>query len=340
MDRDLENKRSQKVHPREVILTNLRELQWISGQILGQIAGISRTAVWKHIKSLQKEGYPIQSSPKRGYMLQTMPDSLLPHKIKTGLTTKTFGHILEYYPKIDSTQKPAKSQALQGVPEGYTVLAENQYGGRGRRGRKWESGCGNLAMSIVLRPPLPPSDACHIPLLAGVATVQAIQKTTGLKPRLKWPNDIMMDNKKMGGILIELSAEMDHINYLILGLGLNVNNSLDNLSPDLQTLTTSLRFESGRIIDRHSLIQEILETLEHLYTFYLEHGFSQVKTLWKECNNTLDQAIVVYRGDTALQGMAEDITDHGALIFRDTLGQLHTVTAGDVSLRFKNPGNQ
>lgn len=328
---------SPDISPRELVLTNLKEQEWISGQILGKIAGISRSAVWKHIKNLQKSGYLIKSSPKLGYKLTTMPDSLLPQEIKTVLNTNSFGHSIDYFPTIDSTQKPAKENASKGAPEGYLVIAENQHRGRGRQGRNWQSGQGNIAMSMILRPSIPPSEAPHIPLLAGVATVKAIRDLTDLQPWLKWPNDIMIQDKKLAGILIELSAEMDRINYLILGLGLNVNNDLTSFTPELRAQTTSISLELGKSCSRKSLVRDILEELEDYYHLYLEKGFPPIKDHWKELNKTINSPIVVNWGGTCLEGVAEDINDHGALILRDKQGQTHTVTAGDVSLRFKNP---
>lgn len=323
--------------PKNIILNNLREFEWVSGQALGQIAGISRTAVWKHIKRLQEAGYPIKSSPKLGYLLENMPDSILPLEIRRGLITSNFGQSIEYISEIDSTQKLAKQQAAQGLPEGHIVIAENQYGGRGRRGRKWLSGPGNIAMSIILRPSIAPSEASQISILAGVAIARAIRQSTNLCCWLKWPNDILVRNRKLGGILIELSAEMDSINYLILGIGLNINNNLNELAPELCLQTTSLNQEPGQPITRRDLIQQILREMENTYYLYLEQGFSLVKSQWKELNNTLNQSIVVNKGKALLQGVAEDINQQGALILRDEQGQTHVVTAGDVSLRFQNP---
>ncbi len=331
-----EEKETPDMSPRELVLANLKELKWVSGQALGQLAGISRSAVWKHIKTLQRAGYPIKSSPKLGYMLEGRPDSLLPQEIKSGLKTHTFGQSIEYLPEIDSTQKPAREKAAKGIPEGFLVIAENQHTGRGRQGRKWQSGPGNIAMSIVLRPPISPSQASHIPLLAGVATVKAIRKMTDLQPWLKWPNDILIQGKKMAGILVELSAEMDRINHLILGLGLNVNNDLTSFSTDIRDQSTSLSLETGQSISRKDLVRKILKELEDHYYLYLEQGFSLVKSYWKELNNTLNHLIFVNWGDASLEGIAEDINDYGALILRDRQGQAHTITAGDVSLGFKN----
>ena len=200
------------------------EGKYISGQKISEELGCTRTAVWKHISELKKEGYEIEGIQKRGYRLISIPDSIRPHAIRMNLKTKRMGHEIHYDDVIDSTQDKAHTLALNGAQEGTAVITEQQLKGKGRLGRQWESPKGTgIWMSFILRPNIPPHQAPQLTLLTAVAVAQTIEAATEIQPEIKWPNDILINGKKAVGILTELQAEADLVQSIIIGVGINVN---------------------------------------------------------------------------------------------------------------------
>ncbi|MCL0069919.1 biotin--[acetyl-CoA-carboxylase] ligase [Dehalococcoidia bacterium] len=315
---------------KETILHTLRHGGRISGEELGQALGISRTAVWKHITALRREGYRIESSPGKGYSLVSTPDSLLPEEIKAGLRTNLLGQQIAYHRELTSTQDAAKALAAQEANEGTIVVAETQAAGRGRIGRGWASPPGGVYLSIILRPAIKPSEALRFPLIAGVAVAQAIEQLTGLKPRLKWPNDVILEGRKAGGILSEMSAEMDRINYIVIGMGINVNTERAHFPEEIAGIATSLREECGKEVSRVQLVQEILAQLESLYEDFQISGFEPIRERWKALSNTIGARVSVRGEREQVEGAAIDIDEDGALILRKANGALERVIAGDV----------
>lgn len=315
-----------------LILAALMRTSWISGQALADTAGVSRTAIWKHIHALRQEGYEIQASSGRGYRLEHAPDRLSAEGVQAGLKTSILGKDIIFRSQIDSTQNLAKSLGEQGAPEGTVVLAETQNKGRGRRGRIWTAIPHGVAMSIILRPDLPPDQAPHFPLLAGAAIGQAITKSCDLQAGLKWPNDILIHGLKVVGILAELDAEMDRINAIYLGIGLNVNALPDEIPADLSTLATSLCIQSGSKVNRLHLVQTVLQELELAYQTYRMHGFAPIRKSWKEQNITLGRTVRIVSGHNIRTGTAVDLDPEGALILRSDDNQETIVTAGEVQL--------
>ncbi|MCF8038573.1 MAG: biotin--[acetyl-CoA-carboxylase] ligase [Desulfohalobiaceae bacterium] len=317
-----------------MILDLLKSREVVSGQELAEAVRISRTAVWKQVRGLRSEGYRIDSTPGLGYALKEIPDLLLPAEIQAGLKTRILGREIIHLTEVLSTQAKAKELAEKDAPEGTLVLTEKQTQGRGRRQREWVSLPGSIQMSVILRPRTPPEQGTHFPLLAGVALVQAVLKVCpDLDPLLKWPNDLIVNRKKLAGILAEISSEPERINYLTLGLGLNCNFTTQDLDPPLQEIATSLQIESGRKISRTTLLQALLLELEFLYFDYLGHGFEPLRLKWKARNNTLNSRVQVTSSHKTLEGLALDIDESGGLIVQLDDGQRVTVTAGDVSIR-------
>lgn len=317
---------------RETILHTLRHGGRISGEELGQALGTSRTAVWKHITALRREGYRIESSPGKGYLLVSAPDSLLPEEIKAGLRTSLLGQQIAYHRELASTQDAAKALAAQGAGEGTTVIAETQAAGRGRVGRGWASPPGGVYLSIILRPAIKPSEALRFPLIAGVAAAQAIEQLTGLKPGLKWPNDIILEGRKAGGILTEMSAEIDRINFIIIGMGINVNTERTRFPEEIRGIATSLREECGKEVSRLKLVQEILAQLESLYQDFQVSGFEPIRVRWKALSNTIGARVSISSEGKEVDGEAIDIDGDGALILQKADGTLERVLAGDVQI--------
>ena len=325
-------KRPGMSRPKTHILTTLMQGEWISGQALADAAGISRTAIWKHIHTLRQEGYPIQASSGRGYCLEYIPDRLSAEAVQAGLQTAFLGRKTIFHPQLDSTQNQAKSLGEQGAPEGTVVLAESQTQGRGRRGRTWTAIPHGVAMSVILRPDFPPDQAPHFPLLAGVAVGRAISRVCSLTPGLKWPNDILISGMKVVGILAELDAEMDRINAVYLGIGLNVNATPQDIPAELTETATSLRIQAGGEIDRLVLVRAVLEELESAYITYQTEGFAPIRQAWKGQSITLGKMVRITSGRTALTGTAVDMLESGALLIRTADESEVSVTAGEVQL--------
>ena len=315
------------------ILERLRNGEPVSGEELGRAIGISRTAVWKHINELKCEGYVIDSVPSKGYCFVSAPDALLPDEIKAGLKTRIMGREVAYHKETTSTQEIAKALASQGVAEGTIVVAETQSGGRGRVGRQWSSPQGGVYFSMILRPDMKPSEALRLPLVAGVAVAQAIKRNTKLAPKLKWPNDIMLQDRKVGGILTEMSAEIDRLDWVIIGIGLNVNTSHESYPEEVQGVATSLMELGGKIIPRVKLLQDILFEFESLYDDLVKSGFEPIRARWKALSNTICANVVVSMPTEKVTGTAVDIDLDGALILKKGDGSLEKILAGVVSLR-------
>jgi BirA family biotin operon repressor/biotin-[acetyl-CoA-carboxylase] ligase len=318
---------------KEDILNRLRQGNPVSGEDLGHAIGISRTAVWKHINELKSRGYIIDSVPSRGYRLISTPDALLPEEIKDGLKTHIFGRNIVYESETPSTQAIAKSLASQGTEEGTIVVAETQSGGRGRVGRPWSSPQGGIYFSIILRPDIKPGEALRLPLLAGVALAQAIKRDTKLSPRLKWPNDILLDSKKIGGILTEMSAETDRLDWVIIGIGLNVNTQHDSFPHDVEESATSLFEAAGREIPRVRLLQAILTEFESLYGNLAMSGFEPLRWKWKDLSDTIGANVIVSMPTGEVKGLAVDIDSDGALLLDKGEGDIERIIGGVLRLR-------
>lgn len=317
------------------VLALLRSQQGpVSGEEISVRLGVSRTAVWKHIQTLKEEGYKIISRPGTGYLLQEVPDLLLPGELAHYLSGSMFGKNIEYYPTLQSTNDHAKAIADQGVPEGTLVVAESQEQGKGRLGRFWFSPeGGGIYATVVLRPPLRPDQAPGFTLLAAVALAQAVLKETGLAPGIKWPNDLLLSGKKFCGILTEMKAEMDRIHYLVIGTGINVNVDIQLFPEEFRDTATSVKAILGQDVSRVRLLTAYLQTLENLYRIYLEQGLSPIIKEWKAWNVTLGQHVTLTSGNEVFCGRAVDIDDSGGLVVLGNNGERRTFQSGEVTLR-------
>ena len=319
---------------RELILETLRREKHISGEEIGKQLKISRTAVWKHVNELRKMGYDIQSSPKTGYTFNKAPDLLLPEEVEEGLNTQIMGKHVIHYDTVSSTQDIAAEMARRGANEGTLVVTETQEKGRGRKGRSWVSlPQGGIYLSIILRPNLMPFQVVQIPLIAGIAMIKAIRETVPLQPVIKWPNDIIIGKKKVGGILTEMSSEIDGVNYVVLGIGLNVNMPASLFEENISDIATSLIDECGKYTSRVKLVQSFLHEFELFYEKFLTDGFSSIRDQWKELNITLGSLVKITDGITDIEGEAIDIDNDGFLLVRKENGDISRIISGDVSLR-------
>ncbi|WXJ80831.1 Bifunctional ligase/repressor BirA [Moorella humiferrea] len=308
--------------------------EYISGEELSRQLAITRTAVWKHIQALRREGYRIDAQTRRGYCLLGTPDCLYPEEVAVGLKTSWLGRQLYYYDEVGSTNQVAKELADNGAPEGTVVVAEAQSGGRGRRGRLWLSPPQKgIWFSLIFRPRVAPTQASQLTLLAAVAVAAAVRKYTGLPPGIKWPNDILLGGRKVCGILTEIKAEMDAVEYIVQGIGLNVNAEADDFTPDVRPYATSLFLELGRRVARLPLFQEMLYQLEKWYERWQEEGFEPVRSAWKEASVTLGREVAVNSWREVTTGVAVDIDVEGALKVRTAGGEVRRFTSGEVTLR-------
>lgn len=321
---------------RESVLLALKERsgQWISGEALSEILNVSRTTVWKQVKTLLSEGYAIESSSKKGYRLSAPPDLLSPEEVGPGLATQQLGreHYF-YYRELDSTNNRARELAAAGYAEGTVVVAETQTAGRGRRGRNWYSpDSEGIYMSVILRPRLPLKEISRISLVTAVAVAATLETELQLQPRIKWPNDILINGRKIAGILSEAVTDMDSIEYIVAGIGLNINNPLQNFPPDFRTAPTSVQTEYRQPVSRVRLLQSLLLNLENHYLQLLQGNFAPTLEKGKSLSMVIGQEVKLDTINGFLEGQAIDIDDNGFLLVRDQSGIIHTIFSGEISL--------
>lgn len=322
------------MHPKAGIILRLfrTEQGYISGEHLSRELGVSRTAIWKHISVLRNDGYRIEAVPSRGYRLVSSPDCIDPHEMTAQLDSTRIGRRLEFLKMTVSTNADAFRLAEEGAVEGTVVLADSQSCGKGRRGRLWASPAGvNLYCSVVLRPAIMPHEAPQLTFLSAVAVAKAIELTTKLVPEIKWPNDLLISGKKVAGLLNEMSAETDGINFVILGIGVNLNMTSDQFPEDLRHPATSLLLEAGAQVDRSRFASTMLNELDRLYSDFLLHGFVPIREEWqRRCNANGRQVLVNDSGTGCTGGRFIGIDADGAMLLRSADDILHRITCGDV----------
>ena len=318
------------------ILSALRSAEngGVSGADLSERLGISRAAIWARIEELRKLGYDIEASPHLGYRLVNDPDVLHADDLVARLgKAKVIGRDIRVFQETTSTNDVVEKLARDGVKEGVVVFAESQSKGRGRLGRKWISTAGKgLWFSVLLRPDLRPQEATQLTVVAATALWRAIHAETGLSAEVKWPNDILLGGKKVAGILTEMSAELDRVKHLILGIGVDVNQAASEFPPDVRKLATSLRAELGKPVLRAELATAILRELDRDYARVCGGHFSDVADEWEERCTTIGQQVTISIGERRIRGRAESLDDDGALLVRTEHGHLERIIGGDVTL--------
>ena len=319
------------------ILTALRRSAngFVSGAELSQHLGVTRAAIWARIEELRSLGYDIAASPHQGYQLLGVPDVLhaddLLSLVQGG---KVVGRDIRVFEETNSTNDVAEKLARDGVKEGVVVFAESQTRGRGRLGRKWISPPRKgLWFSVLLRPDLRPQAATQLTVAAATALVRAIRDQTGLTPEIKWPNDILIKGRKVAGVLTELSAELDRVKHLILGIGVDVNLAASEFPADLRKLATSLKIETGRHVHRATLAARILSEIDRDYERIRGHRFHEIVDEWEQHCATLGRRVSIQIGERVLQGHAEALDEDGALLLRTQHGRLERIIGGDVTLQ-------
>ncbi len=317
------------------ILSALREnADGVSGAQLAEQLKISRAAIWSRIEELRSLGYEIQAGPHFGYRLVGEPDALHADDLLARLgKTKIIGRDIRVFEQTTSTNDVIEKLARDGVKEGVVVFAESQTKGRGRLGRKWISpNRKGLWFSILLRPDMRPQETTQLTVASATALRRAIVSETKLQPEIKWPNDILIGGKKVAGILTELSAELDKVRHVILGIGVDVNLDAAELSADLKKIATSLKIESSEKISRAELATAILRELDFDYGRICAGKFSAVADEWEEHCTTIGRNVTVQIGDRKIRGRAESLDDDGALLLRTEHGHIERIIGGDVAL--------
>jgi BirA family biotin operon repressor/biotin-[acetyl-CoA-carboxylase] ligase len=308
---------------KEEILQVLREKgDYVSGEELAGQLGVSRAAVWKQVQALTKEGYEIESHQNRGYRLAKVPDLLNEAEVRNGLQTRLIGSRVVHLDTTNSTNTVARQLAEEGACEGTVVIAEMQSHGKGRLGRQWITKPGGAWLSVILKPGIDPAHAASITLLAAVSVTEALRKT-GAEAVIKWPNDVLVNGKKICGILTEMSAETDVVSFIVLGIGVNLNNDVP-----IETATT-LKAELGHKVDRVKFVQGLLESLEEDYLTFREQGYTSILWSWRRYSDTLGRPVeATYQGEV-IRGVAQDIADDGALIVKEKDGNVRKIVSGD-----------
>jgi len=306
----------------------------ISGQHLAEELGISRTAVWKHLQSLQEEGYTFDTIKKKGYLLTNNPDRVDAASIASFLTTERFGQTIHYFEECATTQTIAHELARKGAQDGTVVIAETQTNGKGRMSRPWESTKGKgIWMTVIIKPDVLPHQAPQFTLVAAVSIVNAIKSLySNFTPVIKWPNDILINGLKCTGILTEMIAEMDRVQALLIGIGINVNQQRDDFPEDLHAIATSLSIEEKSTLNRAELVGTILNYLEKYSELYVTQGFSPIKKLWEEASGTIGKQIKATTLTEVLQGKAIGITEAGVLEIQLENGEIRSIYSADIEL--------
>jgi BirA family transcriptional regulator, biotin operon repressor / biotin---[acetyl-CoA-carboxylase] ligase len=326
-------------NPEELVLGFLAEAgdEFVSGEAISDKLGLPRAAVWKHVESLRAQGYRIDAVVARGYRLGAIPDRLTVLELHPLLNTHDLGQVVHHFEVIGSTNDQARSLAEEGAAHGEVVIAESQTGGRGRRGRQWVSPPGkNVTFSVVLRPDLPPARASELTLLASVAVCDALRQA-GVAAVIKWPNDLLANDRKIGGILTEMASDLEHVSWAVVGIGVNVNAGEADFPEELRQAATSVLLERGTPAPRALFVAACLTALEDWLDRHEQEGFEPVRLAWRERSSTLGQEVTVQAEGRDISGRAEDIDAAGALLVRTRDG-VERILSGDVThLRARRP---
>ncbi len=307
----------------------------VSGAELADQLGVSRAAVWARIEELRALGYEIQASPHEGYRLRNVPDVLHADDLLAVLNPgMVIGRDIRVFQETTSTNDVVDKLGRDGVKEGVVVFAESQTKGRGRLGRNWVSARGKgLWFSVLLRPPLPPQAATQITVASATAMARALRGVAGLRVEIKWPNDILLNGRKLCGILTEMTAELDKINFMVLGIGVNVNFHANDFPPELRKIATSIQNETGQTLRRSDVASAILGELDADYARVRSGQFEAIADEWEANCTTIGQNVEIACGNRVVLGRAESLDSEGALLVRTQHGHLERIIGGDVTLR-------
>lgn len=310
----------------------LNDDSFISGEEIGNRLNISRAAVSKNVSRLKEMGYSIEAVNNKGYHLDKNYDLLNVFELKNGLETKFLGHEAIYFDEIGSTNDEAKKRALDSEKAGFLVFSDFQNAGKGRLGRTWncEKGAA-LYFSFILRPDIMPYEAPLLTLVAGIGVMKAIKKITGFDVKIKWPNDIVVNGKKIVGILTEMNAEIEQIKYVVVGIGININNSV--FDEEISYKATSLKIEANKSFSRIKILQQCLSEIEKSYLIFEKNGFSALRQEYKDACINMGMDVKLMLKNEEIIGKAVDINENGEIVVEKKSGERINVFGGEVSLR-------
>ncbi|MEG0371176.1 MAG: biotin--[acetyl-CoA-carboxylase] ligase [Clostridium sp.] len=308
---------------------------YVSGEDISRELSVSRTAIWKNINKLRELGYNIESSSKKGYKLLGSVDIITKEEIMPLITTKYIGRDIVYFNEIGSTNDEIKRLAKNGAAEGTLVIANMQTNGRGRLQRVWEDSRGeNISMSLLLRPLIPPFMAPGITQVVALSVVNGLKKSCDLDFTIKWPNDIILNNKKVCGILTEMDGEIDNLNYIIVGVGINVNQM--SIHDEISHKATSINIEYGKKIDRKIVVSNILNEFEENYEVFKSEGISSFIEELKKNSALIGKRVTISNPFKTFNAQVVDIDKEGYLVVKGEDGSTQSVVGGEVSIRGQN----
>ncbi|WP_330949761.1 biotin--[acetyl-CoA-carboxylase] ligase [Virgibacillus sp. MG-45] len=306
--------------------------QFISGQMLSDRLNISRSAIWKHMKELEKDGYIIEARPKLGYRISGFPNKISENTLQWGLKTKWLGQTIIHKKSTTSTQHLAHQAALEGAKHGTVFIADEQTMGKGRMDRKWHSKMHKgIWLSMLLRPTIPPHLAPQLTLLTGTVLAEVLEKAGDVVPFIKWPNDIILDDKKTAGILTEMQAEHDRIQYVVIGIGINVNHEENDFHEEVKSKATSLKIASKHNWDLNQLIQDILLAFESAYERFIENDFSTIRTKWIAYGYKMNQYVDIKAGNRNWEAKLIGIDSNGALLIENKDGTSEKLYSAEIN---------
>ena len=314
------------------ILNELKNANdYISGEYLSSTLNVSRTAIWKHIKNLKSKGYLIEGISNRGYKLISSPDLLNKSELLPLLRTSIIGKNIIYFDDIDSTNVKAKELAQKNIEDGSLIIAEKQTLGSGRFNRKWISPIGGLWFTLVLRPTIPPTEAPKITQIAAASIYKTLMDFN-ISTTIKWPNDILINGKKLCGILAEMKCDMDSVHYLVLGIGMNINISKSDFDESTKSIATSLKIEYKKQFERSQILAAFLNHFETLYNKFLYNlDLSETISICREHSNIFGKQAKLITYNTEEIVTCISLSDTGDLIVKDSTGNEKAVLAGEIS---------
>lgn len=304
--------------------------EFVSGQDLSETLNVSRSAIWKHMNELKKDGYVIEGVAKKGYRIVSTPKSVSENTVAWGLQTDWLAKTIVHRETIDSTQTLAHQLALEGAKHGTIVIADEQTKSRGRVSKKWyspkEEG---IWLSIILRPNILPYLAPQLTLLTATVLANVLDEYCNVQPQIKWPNDILINSKKISGILTEMQAEQDNVLYVIVGIGININQT--EIEEEIENRATSLRLETNKQWEIVPLIQKILTSFEEKYDHYLDQGFQDVKKTWENYGFRINEPLKIKSGKRSWEAVFRGIGEDGALLAEHDDGTIEKVYSGEIA---------
>ncbi len=322
-------KKSDKMTGNKILkLLYRKKGEYIPGEEIESSIGISKTQIDEEMEKLREEGYTINVDSS-GYRLTGAPNLLLPYEIKKNLKTKFLGKNIHFFKEVDSTNDVARELAIEGAEEGTIVIAESQRSGKGRRGKKWISPSGGVWMTIILRPDIEPPKAPQLTLVTGVAVAETLDQECGLNIGIKWPNDILIGNKKVSGILTEVKTQNGKVDYVLVGIGIDLNLDVSTFPPNLRGGATSLKAELDREIKGAELVQRFLQRFEILYEQFKEGDFRDILNQWRRLSSTIGTYVEVHKKGRTVYGEAVGVNKDGKLILELDDGTLRKVISGE-----------